>query len=340
MNQLRLGVTLLGIALVLWPSGSPLVAQSASQQQQQQQEPSRIGVEVRLVNVVFSVLNQRNKFITDLNKENFRVFEDDKPQEITNFSRETDLPLRIGLLLDTSNSIRDRLKFEQEAAIDFLGNVVRRHKDLVFMMTFDNEPQLIHGFTDDVGTLTAAIQKLRAGGGTALYDTIYAAAAHHMPRAPLPAGPDPTVRRVLVVISDGEDNLSTRHTRNDAIEVAQRNDVVVYTISTSTDWMSISGETPRKMHKTEGDKVLEILAEETGGRSFFPYRIDDLAQSFLDISTELRSQYSLAYVPTNRLADGKFRKIRIETDRRRVTVRARKGYYAPKATAESRPGEN
>jgi VWFA-related protein len=346
MRRVSIATLLLAVlALALCYAEAPR-AQSASPQQppskaQAQQQPPQFEFEVRLVNVVFSVLNRRNKFITDLKKENFKVLEDDKPQDVTNFSRETDLPLRVGLLLDTSNSIRDRLKFEQEAAIDFLGNVLRRHKDLAFLMTFDSEPQLIHDFTDNVGDLTQAILKQRAGGGTALHDALYEAAARHMARAPLPAGENPSVRRVLIVISDGEDSVSNQYTRTEAIEIAQRNDVVIYTISTSTDWMtniadSARGESavqPKKTFKTDGDKVLELISGETGGRAFFPYRIDDLAQSFLDISDELRSQYSLAYTPTNRLADGKFRRIRIEPDRRGLTVLARKGYFAPRLRA-------
>ena len=345
-NRALIPVTLLAVVLAA-------LADAPAGAQQQQPPPALPGqaqapivTEVRLVNVVFSVLNRRNKFVTDLTKDQFKVFEDGKPQDISYFSRETDLPLRIGLLLDTSNSIRDRLKFEQEAAIDFLGNVLRRHKDLAFLMTFDSEPQLIHDFTDNVGDLTQTILKLRAGGGTCLHDALYEAASKHMTRAPLPAG-DPATRRILVVISDGEDSVSNEHTRTEAIEVAQRNDVVVYTISTSTDWMSVtqdsskSGATPtgKKMFKTDGDKVLEQISADTGGRAFFPYRIDDLSQSFLDITDELRSQYSIAYTPNNRLADGKFRKIRIEPDVKNLVIRARKGYYAPRAQAARPAGE-
>jgi VWFA-related protein len=341
---------IVALVLPLCLANSQAAPQSAAQQQPPpppQQQPPQLGVEVRLVNVVFSVLNRRNKFITDMEQSNFKVFEDGRQQEITFFSRETDLPLRIGILLDTSNSIRDRLKFEQEAAIDFLGNVVRRHKDLAFLMTFDSEPQLIHDFSDNVGDLTQAILKQRAGGGTALHDALFEAAATHMTRSPLPAGDNPATRRVLVVISDGIDSVSTNHTRTEAIEMAQRNDVVIYTISTSTDWMTQVADSargagvsqPKKAFKTEGDKILELISDETGGRAFFPYRIDDLARSFLDISDELRSQYSLAYTPANRQPDGKFRKIRIEPDRKGVVIRARKGYFAPRVTAPRSVGQ-
>jgi len=295
---------------------------------------------VRLVDILFTVVNRRQKFVTDLQRENFSVLEDGQPQEIRFFSRQTDLPLRVGMLLDTSNSIRDRLKFEQEAAIDFLFSVIRRHKDQAFLMIFDNEPSIIQDYAEDLGVLRDAILRQRAGGGTALYDAIYAACQQRLSNPPFPSGERPEVRRVLVVISDGDDNLS-KHSRSEAIEMAQRAGVVIYAISTSTQWITANEESDpvkrgnRKYHKEEGDKVLDRLAEETGGRAFFPYRVDDLAQSFQDIGDELRSQYSLAYVPTNKSTDGRFRSIRIEVDRKGLVVRARRGYYAPRTTAEA-----
>jgi len=287
------------------------------------------------------VQTRRQKLVTDLEQKNFRILEDGQPQRILHFSRETDLPLRIGILLDTSNSIRPRLKFEQEAAIDFLHHVMRRGKDQAFLMIFDNEPYVIHDFTYDLGSLTDAILKLRAGGGTALYDAIYDAARNKLINA-TPDRENRELRRILVVISDGDDNLS-RRSRLEALELAQRAEVVVYPISTSTDWVSLSGTTPQKYQKTPGDQVLEFFADETGGRAFFPYRLDDLSQSFLDIGNELRSQYSLAYTPTNRKLDGKFRSIKIETDRGGMVIRSRKGYFAPATSADSgsrqsRPG--
>jgi len=296
--------------------------------------------EVRLVDVVVTVVNRRQKFITDLQKEDFSVLEDGQPQEIRFFSRQTDLPLRVGLLLDTSNSIRARLKFEQEAAIDFLYNVIRRSKDQAFLMIFDNEPSIIQDYTEDLGRLRDAVLRQRAGGGTALYDAIFAASQQRLSNPPLPRGENPEMRRVLVVISDGDDNLSA-HSRGEAIEMAQLAGVVIYAISTSTKWVMTEEEADpakrsnRKFLKEAGDKVLEQLAEETGGRAFFPYRVDDLAQSFQDIGDELRSQYSLAYVPTNKGTDGKFRRIRIQVSRKGLLVRARKGYYAPRASAET-----
>jgi len=288
---------------------------------------------VNLVEVLFSVVTKREKLVTDLNKENFKVFDDGTQQEITDFSQPTDLPLRIGMVLDTSNSIRERLKFEQDAAIDFIFNALRRGKDQAFLMTFDDGAQIIKDFTGDTGDIRDTILKQRAGGGTSLYDAVYAASDHLLKDSPLPPGPNSDVRRVLVVISDGDDNSSNR-SRGESVEMAQRAGVIIYSISTSTDWISAEDEKDpakrisRKYEKGEGDKVLEQLALETGGRVFFPYKVDDLGQSFLDIGDELRHQYALAYSPAGRSPDGKYHTIRIQTDRKDVVVRARKGYFS------------
>jgi len=288
---------------------------------------------VNLVDVLFSVVTKHEKLVTDLNREDFKVFDDNAEQEITSFSQPTDLPLRIGMVLDTSNSIRERLKFEQDAAIDFLFNALRRGKDQAFLMTFDDGAQIIKDFTGDTGDLRDTILKQRAGGGTSLYDAVYAASDHLLNKSPMPPGPNSDVRRALVVISDGDDNSSNR-SRGESVEMAQRAGVIIYSISTSTDWVTTGAEKDpakrinRKYEKDEGDKVLDQLAAETGGRAFFPYEIDDLGQSFLDIGDELRHQYALAYSPAGRSPDGKYHTIRIQTDRKDVIVRARKGYYS------------
>jgi Ca-activated chloride channel homolog len=290
-----------------------------------QQQPL-IKTTTSLVHLVATVMDRRHNFVTDLEQNDFKVVEDGEPQKIQFFGRQTDLPLRIGLLLDTSNSIRPRLQFEQDAAIDFLNTVIRRNKDMAFLMTFDNEPEIIQDYTGDLAQLTTAIRKQRAGGGTALHDAIYRA-AERLISPPLPKGANQDIRRVLVVISDGDDNLSD-HALSDAIEAAIRAEAAIYTISTNTDWLSLSGETPKKMHIEAGDKVLLQFAEQSGGRAFFPYKIDDLAQSFVDIGTELRSQYFIAYSPTNPQSNGRYRRIEVGTDRKGLTVRTRKGYYA------------
>lgn len=286
-----------------------------------------ISVESGLVHLVVTVTDRKHSFVTDLEQSDFKVLENGTPQDIRFFGRETDLPLRIGLLLDTSNSIRPRLSFEQEAAIDFLNRVVRRNKDMAFLMTFDNEPEVVQGFTGDLSRLTDAVRNQRAGGGTALHDAIYRA-SEILVNPPLPVGPDPEVRRVIVVISDGDDNLSD-HALSDALDSAIHSETAIYAISTNTDWLAIDDASkPSKYHLDTGDKMLQKFADETGGRCFFPYRIDDLAQSFLDIGDELRSQYYIAYAPTIPQTKGQYRKIDIQTDRKGVTVRTRKGYYA------------
>ena len=279
-----------------------------------------------LVHLVATVTDRRHNFVTDLEQSDFKILEDNTPQDIRFFGRETDLPLRIGVLLDTSNSIRPRLAFEQDAAIDFLDGVIRRNKDLAFLMTFDNEPEVIQDYTGDLGLLTAAIRKQRAGGGTALNDAIYRA-SEKLLNPPAPSGPNPEVRRVIVVISDGDDNLSD-HALSDAIESAIRAEAAIYAISTNTDWLSISGDKPKKIHVEGGDKVLEEFADQTGGRVFYPYKVEDLAQSFVDIGTELRSQYFIAYSPKDTETAGKYRKIDVQTDRKGLAVRTRKGYYS------------
>src|SRR5882762_5803632 len=245
------------------PSTSP----ASPSQESPQKSDQKLTTHVNLVDVLFTVLDRRNKLVPALEKTDFKIFDDKLPQEIRYFSKQSDLPLRIGILLDTSNSIRDRIKFEQDASINFLFTVLRRNKDEAFAMTFDDEPQIIQSFTGDAGALRDQITKTRAGGGTAIYDAIYEACVKELSHPPRPPGDQPdVVRRVMILISDGEDNLSS-HTRADAIEMAQRTSVVIYTISTSTQWVSLSQTDPnkaadRKYHLTDGDKILQELAEE------------------------------------------------------------------------------
>ncbi len=273
-----------------------------------------IKVRVDLVNVLMTVTNRRNRLENGLSKEDFKVFEDNKPQTIRYFSRETDLPLRIGVLVDTSASIRDRLRFEQEAAIDFLETTLRPGKDMAFVEAFDVQPQTVQDYTDDMEKLSAAIRSLMAGGVTTLFDAIYSACQQKMLVFP---PPEPYLRRVMIVISDGEDNQS-EHTREEALKMAQHAEVTLYAVSTSEPGA-----------QTHGDKVLKRLAEQTGGRAFFPFKADETAADFREIARELRGQYSLAYVSTNRAHDGTFRNITIEPTQKGLQVRARPGYFAP-----------
>jgi len=345
---------LLGFLFAVSLSGSALLLAQEQQnpatpppQPPPPQEPvkveNKITTTVNLVDVLFTVLDRRNKLVPTLDKPDFRILDDNTQQEIRYFSKQSDLPLRIGMLVDTSNSIRDRIKFEQDAADNFLFSVLRRGKDEAFVMTFDDEPQVIQVFTGDTGLLRDKIDRTRAGGGTAVYDAIYQACVQELSHPPRPPGDQPdVVRRVMILISDGEDNLST-HTRAEAIEMAQRTSVVIYTISTSTQWVTLDDPSKersgnRKYHLTEGDKILQAVAEETGGRAFYPYHVDDLDQSFQDIGDELRNQYSIAYHPTNHSLDGRYHKIRIETpDHKGYQVRARRGYFARSNADLSKP---
>ena len=271
-------------------------------------------VPVNLVNVLFSVTDKKNRLVVDLTKDDLRVLEDNKPQNVRFFSRESDLPLRIGMLIDTSNSIRDRLRFEQEAAVDFLNTTLRSDKDLAYVVGFDAAPQLIQDYTDRTDLLSEAIRSLQAGGGTGLYDAIYFASKEKMLYFP---PPEPYLRRVMVIVSDGSDNQS-EHTRDEALGMAERGEVIIFAISTNRQRISM-----------QGDNVLKYLAEKTGGRSFFPFSADDLAQDFQDIARELRSQYSLAYVSTNTAHDGTFRNVTIDALPKNYRVRAKSGYFAP-----------
>jgi len=275
---------------------------------------ANIKVRVELVNVLMTVTNKKNRLEVGLSKDDFRVFEDDKPQTIRYFSRETDLPLRIGVLVDTSTSIRDRLRFEQEAAIDFLNTTLRAGKDLAFVAAFDVQPQVVQDYTDDMEKLSGAIRGLLAGGVTTLYDAVYFSCREKMLIFP---PPEPYLRRVLIIISDGEDNQS-EHTREEALAMAQHAEVTIYAISTNATGLPL-----------HGDKVLRRLAEQTGGRAFFPFKASDTAANFQEIARELRSQYTLAYISTNQAHDGAFRSITIEPVPKGLQVRAKAGYYAP-----------
>src|ERR1700761_8517936 len=323
------------------PAQQPPAAKAPGQEPGAPQNPAPIVTSTGVVHLVATVMDHHHEFVTNLEQADFRVLEDAQIQKISYFGRETDLPLRIGILLDTSNSIRPRLEFEKEAALDFLQSVIRRNKDQAFLMTFDNEPDVIQDYTGDLAMLTDAIRKQPAGGGTALNDAIYRA-AEKLVSPPLPKGPNQEVRRVLVVISDGNDNLSD-HALSEAVEAAIRAEAAIYCVSTNTDWLSISGDKPHKLHLEAGDQVLERFAVQSGGRVFYPYKVEDLAQSFTDIGNELRSQYFIAYSSTNPVANGKYRTIELQTDRKGLDVRTRKGYYAkptdaPSPLAPTKPG--
>lgn len=267
------------------------------------------------VNVVFTVTDKRGKFVKDLKQDDFRVLDDNKPAlAIRSFRSETNLPLRVGLLIDASNSIRDRFKFEQDAAIEFLNQIIRRQFDQAFVLGFDTTPEVTQAFTDNTEALSKGVRMLRPGGGTAMYDAIYYAC-----RDEIMAKDKGNIatRRAIILLSDGDDNQS-RVSREEAVEMAQKAEVIIYTISTNT-----SGQ------KLKGDKVLEHFADETGGRAFFPFKIQDVSDAFSQIQDELRSQYAISYKPADLQPNGKYHSIQILADNKKYKVRARKGYYAP-----------
>jgi Ca-activated chloride channel family protein len=267
------------------------------------------------VNVLFIATDKRGKFVRNLNQKDFAILDDHKPpQSIVNFRRETDLPIELGLLIDTSGSVRGRFDFEQTAAAGFLQNTIRPHFDKAFVVGFNSHSQVMQDFTDNASLLSAAVHRLQDGGGTALYDAIYRACHEHL----IKDHEDYPSRRAIVVVSDGEDNQS-EFSEAQAIEMAQRAEVIIYAISTDDSGLIL-----------RGDKVLQRVADATGGRAFFPFKMKDIKNSFAAIEDELRSQYIISYHPADFEADGRYRPIEITAFKKDLQVRARRGYYAPR----------
>jgi len=278
-------------------------------------EKTRIILDVTRVNILLTVTDRKGRFITNLTRDDFEVVEDKRPQKILEFTAESELPLRIALLLDTSNSIRPRFRFIQEAAIEFLNSVMRPRYDKALVVSFDTTAELVADLMDDPEKLAAAIRELRPGGGTSLYDAIYFACRDKL----MQEQPRHKFRRAMVILSDGEDNQS-RVSRDQALEMAQKADTVIYTISTNISRL-----------ESDGDKVLKYLASETGGLSLFPFKVEDLAQSFENIANEMRHQYNIFYRPEPLRTDGRYQSVDVRVKGRRdYVVRARKGYYAPR----------
>jgi Ca-activated chloride channel homolog len=266
------------------------------------------------VNVLFIATDKHGKFVRDLNQSDFAILDDHKPpQSVLNFRRETDLPLHLGLLIDVSGSVNGRFDFEQEAATSFLAHSVRVGFDKAFVVGFNTQSQMTQDFTDNVQLLSTGVHKLHDGGGTALYDAIYRACKDKF----LKDRPEHPARKAIVIVSDGEDNQS-EYSRAQAIEMAQRAEVIIYAISTDDSGLIL-----------RGDKVLEQLAAATGGRAFFPFKMKDITRSFAAIEDELRSQYIVSYKPADFDADGRYRSIEISALKKDLQVRARKGYFAP-----------
>ncbi len=275
-----------------------------------------IRTNVNEVNLIFTVTDKHGRFIQNLQQRDFALLDNQKaPAQVFNFTQQTNLPLRVGIMIDASTSIRQRFQFEQSAAIQFLQQVVRPQSDLAFVMGFDVTPYVTQKFTNDQDLLEAGITKLRPGGGTALFDAVYTACRDQLLQLPNQQG---AVRKALIVISDGDDNQSRAYP-DDAIKMCQRAGSIIYAISTNVS-----------PSRDRGDDVLKKMAEATGGVAFFPKRIEDMSGSFHDIEEELRSQYQLAYRPADFKLDGSFRSIYLVALDPHYLVRAKKGYFAPK----------
>jgi Ca-activated chloride channel homolog len=305
------------LALAVWAAGQtpPSEAKPPASRVDQDIPAARIVLDVTRVNMLFTVTDKKGRFVTNLTKEDFQVIENKKQQTIQEFTAESDLPLRLGILIDTSNSIRDRFKFEQEAAIQFINSVVKPRHDKALVVSFDTSAELVADLVDDTAKLARNIRSLRAGGGTALYDAIYFACRDKLALDQ----PRHKFRRAIVIVSDGDDNQS-RVTRDQSLEMAQKADVVIYAISTNISRI-----------ESDGDKVLKYLTAETGGRALFPFKVEDLDQSFENIANELRHQYNIFYRPEPLKTDGLYHAVDLRVKGRKdLVVRARKGYYAPR----------
>jgi Ca-activated chloride channel family protein len=270
---------------------------------------------VDLVQVIFTVTDRHGEFVKNLKQDQFKVLDNNlPPKEIVGFESQTDLPLRVGLLFDASNSIRERFLFEQQATEQFLRKIIRPQSDKAFVLAFDEVSEVTQDFTNDPDKLDAGIRIIRPGGGTAMWDAVYFACRDKM----MKEENSTPVRRAIILVSDGDDNQS-RVLRQEALEMAQRAEVIVYTISTNLS----------NTHDS-GDHNLQALADATGGRAFYPYKLSDISDDLSEIQGELRSQYSISYKPDDFSPNGQFRSIQIIPENMKLRVRARKGYFAPK----------
>ena len=284
--------------------------------------PGQIRVQVNIVNLFATVRDKHKAIITGLKQDDFQVYEDGQPQEITYFSAESNLPITLGILIDTSGSEYFMLSAEKEAGSRFLARVMRKG-DLAMVMTFDTDVDLLADFTDDRGLLDRAINRAQinapsggmiaqgplpssGSGGTNFYDAVYLAAHDKLSGE---AG-----RKAIVVLTDAEDT-GSKLRLSDAIEAAQRTDTVVHILLVAADG---------------GDQdVARRLTEDTGGRMIVVRSEKNLEQAFDQISEELRNQYTLGYTPTNKKHDGTYRKIKVEMKNKDYSVLTRRGYYAP-----------
>ncbi len=299
---------------------APGSAQATPAQGNQSSVPTDVGTTlfrtaVNEVSLIFTVTDKHGHYIPNLTQSDFALLDDQKaPARVNSFHQQINLPLRVGILIDTSSSIRSRFQFEQQSATEFLLEVLRAKSDRAFVMGFDVTPTVTADWTNDQDALETGVNKLRPEGGTALFDAVYVACRDKLLTE---RGPEP-FRKAIILVSDGEDNQS-RVYMQEAIKECERAETIIYAIS--TNWTPSRGE---------GDKVLTELAEQTGGEVFFPPSVEDMAVSFKSIEEELRSQYALIYTPADFKMDGAFRSIYLYCYDRRYTVRAKKGYFAPR----------
>jgi Ca-activated chloride channel homolog len=299
---------------------TPQATPAAPAQTDQNTAPTDVGTPtirttVNEVSLIFTVTDKHGHYIPNLNQSDFALLDDQKaPARVNSFHQQINLPLRVGILIDTSSSIRSRFQFEQQSATEFLLQVLRAKNDRAFVMGFDVTPTVTTDWTNDQDALETGIDKLRPEGGTALFDALYVACRDKLLTE---RGPEP-VRKAIILVSDGEDNQS-RVYMPEAIKECERAETIIYAIS--TNWTPSRGE---------GDKVLTDLAEQTGGEVFFPPSVEEMATSFKDVEEALRSQYALIYTPADFKADGAFRTIYLYCFDRSYQVRAKKGYFAPR----------
>jgi len=272
-------------------------------------------VNVDLINVFCSAWNKDTKsFVTHLAQGDFFVYEDGVRQDIRNFAREASLPLTIALLVDTSQSVAPKLKFEQEAATNFFYTVLKPN-DRAMLVQFDSSVNMVQDFTNEINKLAKQIRTMRAAGNTALFDAIVKTCDEKLIRE--------TGRKTIVILSDGEDSASTE-TFDRAREMAINAEATIFSISISRGGFFGTGGDTR-----QGDRVLKQLAEETGGKALFPFQVEELEAAFREISQELRSQYNLGYVSSNPKRNGGYRKIEIRLADKNLKLNYRKGYFAP-----------
>jgi VWFA-related protein len=300
---------------------------SQSNQQQLPQAQGPLQVQTTIVNVFATARDKRHAIVTDLTKDDFRITEDGVEQKVAFFSKEVNMPITLGLLIDTSASMDRMIDAEQDAASRFLREVMRP-KDEAMVITFDFDVDLLADFTQDTSVLASAIRRARVNsvggggvvtpgtipqgnaGGTDLYDAIYLACHDELASE---AG-----RKGVIILTDAEDT-GSKLRMQDAIEAAQRSDAVIHVLLIS-DRMATFGT---------GPGVARKMAEDTGGRVIDVHNEKSLEKAFDEISEELRSQYVLGYYPTNIKRDGTFRKIQVSVARPDVKLLARRGYYAP-----------